>query len=200
MAEAAGKPAKDVIEAFVESIDFKGDESKRAVLMMMAQSIMTMFDKTIPSSFSSGSRYAENPDENISDDQSTSTGSGTKSPRESYCAEYLLWWMVLLPDLLVKAGLPLRQQQLIEGFAEALFLYFSENHSEIFTMFDYSDSIAIDEEAAEAVDISQLVLGVIENASEETKNDEGSNIPPRKMKLMATTKMITPMKNSPPRC
>ena len=176
VAEAAGKPAKDVIEAFVESIDFKGDESKRAVMMMMAQSIMTMFDKTIPSSFPSGSRHAENPDENISDDQNTSTGSGTKSPRESYCAEYLLWWMVLLPDLLVKAGLPLRQQQLIEGFVEALLLYFSENHSEIFTMFDYSDSIAIDEEAAEAADISQLVLGVIEKASEETKNDEGSNI------------------------
>ena len=172
---APGKPAKDAIEAFVESIDFKGDESKRAVMTAMAQSILTMFDKTIPSSFPSRYYNAGDPDENISDDKSRSTGSGTKPPRESYCAEYLLWWMVILPDLLVKAGLPLRQQQLIEGFVEALFLYFNGNYSEFFTMFDYSDSIAIDEETAEAVDISQLVLGVIDKASEETKNDEDSN-------------------------
>ena len=175
MAAAAGKPAKDVVESFVESIDFKGDESKGAVMTAMAQSILTMFDKTIPSSFPSGPSNARDPTENISDDQSTSTRSGTKSPCESYCAEYLLWWMILLPDLLVKAGLPLRQQQLIEGFVEAMFLYFSENHSEIFTMFDYSDSIAIDEETAESIDISQFVLGVIEKASEESKNDEDSN-------------------------
>ena len=167
--EAAGRPANDAMNAFVESIDFKGDDSQRAAATLIGESILQLFDKMIPASFppATAGTTSEGNAEALS-----SVSTGAKVPRESYCCEHFLWWMVLLPDLLAKSGLPLRQQEIIEAFVEALLLYLSRNHSEMFTLFDYSDSIAIDEAPTESVDISQLVLEILKKASDATKDDE----------------------------
>mmetsp|Transcript_12617 Transcript_12617/g.27291 ORF Transcript_12617/g.27291 Transcript_12617/m.27291 type:complete len:2302 (-) Transcript_12617:1765-8670(-) len=157
------RSVKDAIEAFAESIDCKDDKRRTTTMKGVGRTLLAMFDEMVPILFPMNKVHA--PSKEVSDATGSDDSPGQRAS-DLYGCEYLIWCLVVLPDVLTQSGMPLREQEIIEVFVEALLLYLSKHSLELFDE-DVYQANSNDEE--DEIDVSRRMRDALDKVSTESK-------------------------------